>query len=96
MLSVFKQMAEGVLAVMGEDSLLRGDVPCKVNIEHGVQIVGMDDNVVVERSVATISDLHVPKVGDRLVHPDGSYKLDAIFADNGANPRFILIKYTAP
>ncbi len=92
MLSVFKRMAEGVLAVMGEDSFLRGDVPCKCNIEHGVQIVGEDENVVVERSIATISAVHLPKVGNTLSHPDGNYRLDAEFQDNGANPRFILLK----
>lgn len=96
MLSVFKRMGEGVLAVMGEDSLLRGVVPCKVNVEHGVQIVGEDEQVVVERSVATISATLAPKEGDTLVHPDGSYKLDAKFGDNKVNPRFILINYTAP
>lgn len=88
-------MSQGVLAILGEDSFLRGSVPCKVNIEHGVQIVGHDDNTVVERSIATIGIEHAPKVGDTLTHPDGSYKLDAPFQDNGANPRFILIKYTA-
>lgn len=81
---------------MGEDSLLRGVVPCRVNVEHGVQVVGSEDNVVVERSIATIGSEHAPKVGDTLVHPDGSYKLDAPFHNTGANIRFILIKYTAP
>lgn len=94
MLSVFKRMSEGVLAVMGEDSLLRGEGPYKINIEHGVQVYGDDSTVVVERSVATISADRNPKKGDVLVHPDGTYKLDAIFADNRGNPRFILIKHT--
>lgn len=92
MLSVFKRAQEGVLAVMGEDSLLRGTVACKVNIEHGVDVIGDDVDVVVQRSVATISATHVPKVGDALTHPDGNYVLDAIMQNNGANPRFILRK----
>jgi hypothetical protein len=96
MLSVFTRMKEGVLAVMGEDSFLRGTVPCRVNIEHGVQVVGIDENTVVERSVATIDGALNPKCGDTLVHPDGSYKLDAVFNNNGVAGRFILIKYTAP
>lgn len=87
-------MAQGVLAVMGEDSLLRGTAPCLANIEHGVQVIGIDETTVVERSVATIGIEHNPKVGDTLVHPDGSYKLDAVFNDNGANRRFIVIKFT--
>lgn len=92
MLSVFKRMAQGVLAVMGEDSLLRDAVPCRANVEHGVQVVGEDGVSVVERIVATISEEHSPKVGDRLVHPDGTFRLDAIFNDAGVNPRFIVIR----
>lgn len=85
-------MSKVVLALLGEDSLLRGTVPCRVNIEHGVQVIGNDENVVVEKDVATIESVHNPKVGDTLVHPDGAYKLDAQFSDNGASRRFILIK----
>jgi len=77
---------------MGEGSFLRGTVPCRVNIEHGVQVIGSDDNVVVERSVGTIDAALEPKVGDTLTHPDGEYKLDAVFADNGVSKRFILLK----
>lgn len=77
---------------MGEGSFLRGSVSCRVNIEHGVQVIGTDDNVVVERSVATIGSEHLPKVGDALTHPDGAFKLDAIFSDNGTSKRYILIK----
>lgn len=77
---------------MGEDSFLRGSVRCRVNVEHGVQVIGTDDNVVVERSVGTIDLAHAPKVGDTLTHPDGAFKLDAIFSDNGNSRRFILLK----
>lgn len=94
MLAVFQRMTQGVLAIMGEDSFLRGTVPCRVNIEHGVQVIGQDTDVIVERSVATIAMQHTPKVGDTLTHPDGAYKLDAIYADNGSSRRFILIKTT--
>lgn len=92
MLAVFQRMAQGVLTVLGEDSFLRGSVPCRVNIEHGVQTVGSDDNIVVEKSVATISITVLPKVGDTLTHPDGNFKLDTLFSDNGTTVRFILIK----
>lgn len=77
---------------MGEDSFLRGSVPCRVNIEHGVQVIGSDDNVVVERSIATIPHAVSPKVDDMLAHPDGNYKLDVVYQDSGVNKRFILIK----
>lgn len=94
MLSVFKRMGKGILAVMGEDSLLRGAVPCKVNIEHSVDVYGDDGVSIYKRSVATIDADAVPKVGDVLTHPDGTYKLDAPYQDNGVNPRFVLITYT--
>lgn len=96
MLSVFERMSRGVLAVLGEGSLLRGSVACKANVEHGVQVVGSDDQTVVERSIATIEMVYSPKVGDTLQHPDGFYKLDAIFQDNGPSRRFILMKATPP
>lgn len=92
MLSAFKRMAEGVLAVMGEDSLLRGAIPCKVNIEHGVQVVEDDGISVVDKIVATVPGDLNPKVGDTLTHPDGNFKLDVIFNDPGVNPRFIVIR----
>lgn len=71
---------------------MRGSVPCRVNIEHGVQVIGSDDNVVMERSVATIPTAVSPKVDDYLSHPDGDYKLDTIYQDNGVNKRFVLVK----
>lgn len=79
---------------MGEDSFLRGEGPFKINIEHGVQVYGEDGEAILDRDVATISASLYPKVGDVLVHPDGTFKLDAKFQDNGFNPRFILIKHT--
>lgn len=77
---------------MGEDSFLRGSEPCRVNIEHGVQVIGTEHDVVVERSVATIAGSALPKVGDTLTHPEGTFRLDALFSDNGALRRFILLK----
>lgn len=101
MLAVFQRMTKDILAVLGEDSFLRGTVPCRVNIEHGVQIVGIDGTMVVERDVATINIALLPKVGDTLSGPSGNYKLDALFSDNGYSRRFILINsgafaYTTP
>lgn len=94
MLAVFQRMTKGILAVLGEDSLLRGTVSCRVNIENGVQVVGHDDNTVVEKDVATIDIEFDPRVGDTLTGPNGSFKLDALFLDNGYSRRFILIKHT--
>lgn len=108
MLAVFQRMTKGVLAILGEDSFLRGSVPCRVNIEHGVQITGPDGLTVLERSVATIpmvtetvvngiaSQISVnPKVGDVLTHPEGTFKLDVETADNGTSRRFVVLRLEA-
>lgn len=88
-ISAFKRMTKSVLTLLGEDAFLRGTVPCKVNIEHSVQVTG-DDGLVYERDIATIDNEHGAKVGDTLTHPDGNYVLDRRFQDNGYSTRFIL------
>ena len=85
-------MTNRVFAHLGEDSVLRGNVPCRVNLQRGVQVVGADDNVVVEKIVVTIGSEHAPKVGDLLTHPDGNFKLDAPFRNNGFSQRFIVLE----
>ena len=97
MLSAFKRLTQGVLSLTGEDSFLRGTIPCKVNIEHGVQFGGDGSEaasyrgeVVLEKSVATFDKLLLPMVGDELSHPDGNYVLDTKAADNGYSIRYIL------
>jgi hypothetical protein len=89
--AIFQRMSNTVLALMGEDCTLRGNVACRANIEHGVQVTGEDGLMVLERSVATIGFEHNPKVGDTLTHPDGAYRLDVQMRSNGFNKRFILI-----
>jgi hypothetical protein len=91
-LDAFRQATKAALSLLGEGSLLRGTVSCKVNIEHGVQLTGYDDNVVVTRSVATIDSEVDPKVGDTLTHPDGNFKLDTLLEDKGAFRRFMLLR----
>lgn len=101
-------MTKGVLAILGEDSFLRGSVPCRVNIEHGVQITGPDGFTVLERSVATIPMVTEtivdgvavtvtvnPKVGDALLHPEGNFRLDVETADNGTSRRFVVLRLEA-
>lgn len=92
MLPLFSRATKSALAMLGEGSFLRGAEPCKVNIEHGVQLAGTDDNMVVDKDVATIDADMNPKVGDTLTHPDGSYRLDALLEDKGAFKRFIVLK----
>lgn len=100
-LGAFARMSSDILNAIGEGSTLRANVPCKVNIEHGVQLTGAlprsgvnyvahDDDFITERSVATIPKSLAPKAGDALTHPDGAYILDALLSDNGYNQRFIL------
>lgn len=92
MLDIFSKATKAALSALGEGSLLRGTVSCKVNIEHGVQLTGLDDSVVVNRSVATIGAEHNPRVGDTLTHPDGTFKLDVLLDDRGPFRRFVLLK----
>lgn len=88
-ISAFQRMTKSVLALLGEDAFLRGTVPCKVNIEHSVQVTD-DNGLVYERDIATIENEHNPQVGDTLTHPEGNYVLDRRFQDNGYSTRFIV------
>lgn len=94
-LDIFKRMTNGVLALLGEDSFLRLNEPCKVAVEHGVETFGLDtqgNEVIYLRSVASIDKELDPKVGDTLTHPDGEYVLDVIHANDGLSVDFILRK----
>lgn len=110
MASVFGRMTESVLSLLGEDALLRGAVPCKVNIEHDVQLVGMDaeraqsrGDLVTNSDVATIAKRHNPKGGDSVVfaagtspHAGRSFRLETMIEDNGYSRRYIVIETTVP
>ena len=92
MLELFRAATAAALDILGGDSLLRGTVACKVNIEHGVQLAGLDENMVVDRDVATIDKQYNPRVGDSLAHTDGNYTLDVKIEDKEAYARFVLLK----
>jgi hypothetical protein len=98
MLDLFANAADDALDLIGEGAVLRGQVPCQVNIEHGVQLEGFDFSVSEERyvtlprSVATIASKHNPRVGDSLTHPDGNFLLDVMVADAGSLKRFVVVK----
>lgn len=109
MASVFGRMTESVLTLLGEDALLRGAVPCKVNIEHDVQLMGMDaeraasrGDLVVNNDVATIAKRHNPKAGDTVAftvdgggpHAGRSFRLETMIEDNGFSRRYIVIETT--
>lgn len=101
MFPAFRAMSDTILSLLGEDSLLRGNVPCKVNIKHGVDLQGEDTEYESNRAarvvsyikdVAVISSDVNPRVGDTLQHPDGDYVLDVRLRDTGVNRRFVLRK----
>lgn len=92
MLELFRAAVTDALSLLGEGAVLRGTVPCQVNIEHGVQVTGFDDDMVALKSIATLDKIHNPKVNDTLTHPDGNYVLDAILVDAQTFTRFILRK----
>ena len=109
MASVFGRMTESVLSLLGEDALLRGATPCKVNIEHDVQLTGMDGeraanrgDLYVNSDVATIAKRHNPKGGDALKftgagpHAGRSFRLETMIEDNGYSRRYIVIETTVP
>ena len=95
-------MSQRVLACLGEDSILRGEVVTpsrKVNIKHGVQFEGYgsgtvasNGDLVVAKSVATILKSDNPVVGDSLVHPDGNYVLDVVTGETTFSKQFALRK----
>lgn len=110
MASVFGRMTESVLSLLGEDALLRGATPCKVNIEHDVQLTGMDGeraanrgDLYVNSDVATIAKRHNPKGGDTVAflagdgpHAGRSFRLETMIEDNGYSRRYIVIETTVP
>lgn len=87
----FQRAADRILARLGEDAVLRGAVPCRVHIEHGVEVVGEHAETTIARSVATIGKAVTPKIGDTLVVAGQSYVIDSPpMQDNGFNARFLL------
>lgn len=86
----FKAMSNSLLAILGQEALLRGNVPCRVAIQFGVQTVGSDDNVVAEKTVATIDSTLNPRPGDTIAHPDGNFIIDAPLRKNGHTDRWIV------
>jgi hypothetical protein len=102
MRAAFERMSQRVLARLGEDSILRGEIVSpsrKVNIKHGVAFdgyghgsVATHGDLVVTKSVATILKADLPVVGNTLVHPDGSYVLDVLVGETTFTLQFVLRK----
>jgi hypothetical protein len=77
------------LAGLGLPSTLNGADAGRVHVARGVRLV-LDD-MEVTRDVATISLAAGPRTGMRLEHPDGTWTLDVLVADNGVNRRYVVV-----
>ena len=92
---VARAMRKG-LTLAGEPSSLRGS-PCgNVHLELNVDLYAgigdnANDNHVVRYHVASIDVAYAPKVGDVLVHPDGTFKLDRMIDDHGVVRQFRVV-----
>ena len=94
MIDAFRRMGQGVLNVLGEDAFFDGSsTPVKINIEHGVQVqTGGQENLVVERDVATISSDLNPTAGKTFTQNGKTYRLEFRLQDNGVNQRFVIME----
>lgn len=93
MSGAFERLARSVLTRLGEDaSLVSGLVTTTVraNIEHGVQVTGSYDDAVMLRDILTLEKSAGAKVGDTLIHPEGTYRIDGLLLNNGYTQRFTL------
>lgn len=87
---------QSALRLLGEGAFLRGVACGDVNIERNVALapgIGdtADDNYMALYTVATLENAYAPKVGDLLVHPDGSFRLDRLVQNNGITSRYIVV-----
>ena len=98
MLDLFSEMAEGILDELGEDAFYDvGYTPIKANIEHGVQLAGIDSeqaayrgDLVANRDAVTISLRHNPVAGRCFVLGSKTYRLEFLVEDNGVTRRFVI------
>lgn len=84
------------LAKLGEPATLGGVACGRVAIARNVQVFAgdagrADDNSMAQGDVASIDTQYMPKVGQTLVHPDGTFKLSRKLDDNGYLKLFIVV-----
>lgn len=84
----FARMHDRLFALLGEAAVLRGDTPCRVNIERDAEVLGSYSEVSARRTLAHIPSSLNPKNGDTLVVGSKSYVLDGLESDDGYTSRF--------
>lgn len=84
-------MHKSILFALGEDALFAGaSTPERVNIEHGVQVEGLGEDMTTTRDIATVEPTH--STGEYFTQNGKRYRLEALVQDNGVNKRFIVME----
>lgn len=97
--TIFQRAAKSILARLGSDALLRGEVVAparRAHVEHGVHVTDNDATYV--RSVSTTLKGDNARNGDTLVFVDEqgiavageSYVIEKVLEDNGFTVRHIV------
>jgi hypothetical protein len=103
-IAAFARLTQSLCNRLGEPARLRGEVVDPVlliNIEQGVEILGVYGDTVVVKDVATFPSATNPKKGDLFETLDitdplnpvalHSYVLDAVLNDSGYSVRYVLV-----
>ena len=93
MAGAFERLAQSVLNRLGQDAFLLDGaitIPCRANLEHGVQVAGAFDDAVFSRTVVTLSKSVGARQGMELHHPEGVYVLEPLLTENGHTQRFVV------
>lgn len=101
-LAEFQALTTGVLSVFGEDALLRGAVKCKINVRHGVEMIGAvsRDDAPVRVSVASMDVSAAPDYGDTFQFIDKAtqvpagpvYRLDQLIRHEGILVKWVVVE----
>lgn len=102
--SVFKTVAESVLAITGQDAFFNGSTDItKIGIRHNVEWAGLDTPYESAKetqifgtrvTIATVPGALNPKIGNtfELVETGEVFKLDVRVKENTSSQKFIVLK----
>lgn len=84
------------LSSLGEQSTLNGAPVGCVSLEYNVEVdAGLtgiaSDNPIVSRTVATFEGAHPVAKGDVLIHPDGSFRIDAKVSKSPYRSQYVVL-----